>query len=94
MQFPVGRLLNCFLFFKFVCIDFLEPYKPRPETTVATARNLVHGALGLRRPSSKDDMEEHHKRHSAGSAGTKDDKKERHKKNEHHKRHSTKSAGN
>lgn len=42
--------------------DILEPYKPRPETTASTARNLVHGALGLQRPSSKEHMKEHKRR--------------------------------
>lgn len=30
------------------CIEFLQPYKARPETTAAAARRLVSGALGLR----------------------------------------------
>ncbi|XP_060069532.1 uncharacterized protein LOC132549603 isoform X2 [Ylistrum balloti] len=29
------------------CIEFLQPYKPRPETSALTARRLVTGALGL-----------------------------------------------
>ena len=51
--------------------DILEPCKPRPETTASTARNLVHGALGLRRPSSKEHTKEvkEHKRHSSKSDG-------------------------
>ena len=27
--------------------EFLQPYKPRPETNVSVARNLVAGALGM-----------------------------------------------
>jgi len=52
----------------FTYSDFLEPYKPRPETTASTARNLVHGALGLRRPSS-DECTKEHKRRSKKSDG-------------------------
>ncbi|XP_013412988.1 protein NETWORKED 2D [Lingula anatina] len=29
------------------CTEFLQPYKPRPETTAAAARRLVAGALGI-----------------------------------------------
>ena len=28
-------------------LEFLQPYKPRPETVASVARNLVAGALGL-----------------------------------------------
>lgn len=29
------------------CTEFLQPYKPRPETSAITARRMVAGALGL-----------------------------------------------
>jgi len=62
----------------FTYTDLLEPYKPRPATTASTAKKLVHGALGLRRPSSKHHTDERpsskhhtdeHKRHSRKSDG-------------------------
>lgn len=34
--------------------EFLQPYKPRPETTAAAARRLVAGALGLATNVSKE----------------------------------------
>ena len=42
-----------------VCAEFLQPYKPRPDTNASVARNLVAGALGLssavdRKKSSED----------------------------------------
>lgn len=33
--------------FCFVFTEFLQPYKPRPETSAITARRMVTGALGL-----------------------------------------------
>lgn len=41
------------------CTEFLQPYKPRPETSAAAARRLVAGALGLqtRVPKEKRDKE-------------------------------------
>ena len=36
------------------CQEFLMPSKPRPETSVATARRLVSGALGLKSNVSKE----------------------------------------
>ena len=56
------NILSVSIFVLFTYTDFLEPYKLRPETTASTARNLVHGALGLRRPSSKHHTSEHKKR--------------------------------
>ena len=38
--------------------DFMEPYRPRPETTAAVARSLVTGALGLKPKVSKEQREE------------------------------------
>jgi len=35
-----------------VSVELLEPYKPRPETMISTARNMVTGALGLRHSST------------------------------------------
>ena len=39
--------------------EFLQPYKPRPETSAVAARRLVVGALGLqsRVPKEKRDKE-------------------------------------
>ena len=36
------------------CQEFLLPSKPRPETSAATARRLVSGALGLKANVSKE----------------------------------------
>ncbi|XP_052251553.1 uncharacterized protein LOC127858433 isoform X1 [Dreissena polymorpha] len=36
------------------CTEFLQPYKPRPETTAAAARRLVAGALGIATNVSKE----------------------------------------
>ena len=38
-------------------IEFLQPYKPRPETSASVARNLVAGALGLQTRVSKEQKE-------------------------------------
>ena len=35
-------------------LEFLQPYKERPEMTAAVARNLVTNALGLRKNISKE----------------------------------------
>ncbi|GAB1604011.1 coiled-coil domain-containing protein R3HCC1L-like [Argonauta hians] len=35
------------------CTEFLQPYKPRPETSAITARRMVTGALGLTPQISK-----------------------------------------
>ena len=42
--------------------EFLQPYKPRPETSASVARNLVAGALGLRPPISKEKRAEERKK--------------------------------
>lgn len=34
-------------------LEFLKPYKPRPQTTALLANRLVAGALGLHLPLSK-----------------------------------------
>lgn len=39
-------------------IEFLQPYKARPETTASVARSLVAGALGLQNRISKEKREE------------------------------------
>jgi len=56
--FVVDRLSVVF-WCVFLRTDILEPRKPRPETTASAAINMVHGALGLRRPSSKEHTKEH-----------------------------------
>jgi len=40
-----------------IVLDFLQPYKPRPETSATVARNLVAGALGLQTRVSKEQKE-------------------------------------
>lgn len=37
--------------------EFLQPYRPRPETCVALARRLVTGALGMRISTSREERE-------------------------------------
>ncbi|XP_070539526.1 coiled-coil domain-containing protein R3HCC1L-like [Ptychodera flava] len=41
------------------CVEFIQPYKARPETTALTARRLVSTALGLQSsvPKEKRDAE-------------------------------------
>ena len=39
------------------CIEFLKPYKSRPETTAVAARRLVSGALGLKSKVTKEQRE-------------------------------------
>jgi len=48
------RLTFCLLICLYVFVsEFLQPYKPRPETSASVARNLVAGALGLQTRVSK-----------------------------------------
>ncbi len=42
--------------------EFLEPYKPRPETSAAVARNLVANALGLKTRVPKEKRDEERKK--------------------------------
>lgn len=44
------------------CIEFLQPYKARPETTAAAARRLVSGALGLKTKVTKEQREAERKK--------------------------------
>jgi len=55
----MGTLLPRCLHTLFMCvlIEFLQPYKPRPETSASVARNLVAGALGLQSRVSKEQKE-------------------------------------
>ena len=39
-------------------VDFLEPYKPRPQTNASVARNLVSNALGIRSQVPKEKRDE------------------------------------
>lgn len=41
----------------FIFSEFLQPYKPRPETTAMTARRLVTGALGITSNVSREQRE-------------------------------------
>ena len=38
-------------------LEFLQPYKPRPETSAMAARRLVAGALGLATGVSREKRE-------------------------------------
>ncbi|XP_077293982.1 uncharacterized protein LOC143916659 [Arctopsyche grandis] len=40
------------------CAEFLQPYRPRPETCVALARRLVTGALGVRLPTQSQERQQ------------------------------------
>ena len=40
-----------------VVLEFLQPYKPRPETSAMAARRLVAGALGLATGVSREKRE-------------------------------------
>ena len=37
--------------------EFLQPYRPRPETCAALARRLVTGALGVKLSTSREERE-------------------------------------
>ena len=55
-----------------IASEFLEPYRARPETTAAVARNLVTGALGLktRVPREKRDAERNRLREARGKSNS------------------------
>ena len=57
---------KCYKCYNFVIVlsppEFLQPYKPRPETSAQVARNLVAGALGLRNNVSKEKRDEERKK--------------------------------
>ncbi len=42
------------IFFFFFYIEFLQPYKTRPQTTSLTANRRICAALGLKNPMSSD----------------------------------------
>ncbi len=42
----------------FVVPEFLQPYKPRPQTVASVARNMVAGALGIRSQIPREKREE------------------------------------
>jgi hypothetical protein len=42
-------------------LEFLQPYKARPETTASAARRLVAGALGLAPRMSKEQRDQERK---------------------------------
>lgn len=52
-------LLVFFVFKLYIClsIEFLQPYKRRPETTAVVARRMLTGALGLKTKASKEQRE-------------------------------------
>ena len=53
----------------FLCLpEFLQPYKPRPETSATAARRLVAGALGLATNVSREkrDLERQQLRQAKG----------------------------
>jgi hypothetical protein len=45
--------LNCIYNFD-CCIEFLQPYKSRPQTSSLTANRRICAALGLKNPMSND----------------------------------------
>ena len=47
---------------RFFPLEFLQPYKERPQTTASVARNLVAGALGLATRVPREKREEERKR--------------------------------
>ncbi|XP_062591372.1 coiled-coil domain-containing protein R3HCC1L-like [Saccostrea cucullata] len=59
------------------CVEFLQPYKPRPETTAMTARRLVTGALGLTPQISKEQRELERKKLKEAKEKRRSDRKQR-----------------
>ncbi|KAJ8317711.1 hypothetical protein KUTeg_005615 [Tegillarca granosa] len=59
------------------CTEFLQPYKPRPETSAVTARRLVTGALGLAPKLSKEQREKERKVLKEAREKKKQDRKQR-----------------
>ncbi|KAL3863384.1 hypothetical protein ACJMK2_005141 [Sinanodonta woodiana] len=60
------------------CTEFLQPYKPRPESSAAVARRLVTGALGLGPPRiSKEKRELERKQLQEARAKRRHEKKEK-----------------
>ncbi|XP_061171543.1 glutamic acid-rich protein-like [Saccostrea echinata] len=59
------------------CVEFLQPYKPRPETTAMTARRLVTGALGLAPKISKEQRELERKKLKEAKEKKRSDRKQR-----------------
>ncbi|KAK3595306.1 hypothetical protein CHS0354_004455 [Potamilus streckersoni] len=60
------------------CTEFLQPYKPRPESSAAVARRLVTGALGLAPPRiSKEKREQERKQLQEARAKKRHEKKEK-----------------
>jgi len=57
------------------CVDFLQPYKERPETSAAVARNLVAGALGIRANIDKEKRNEERKKLKEAREKKRSDKK-------------------
>ncbi|XP_056005161.1 uncharacterized protein LOC125659708 isoform X2 [Ostrea edulis] len=58
-------------------VEFLQPYKPRPETTAMTARRLVTGALGIAPKVSKEQRELERKRLKEAKEKKRNDRKQR-----------------
>ena len=44
------------------CIEFLKPFKPKPETTALAARRLISGALGLKSKVTREQREAERKK--------------------------------
>ena len=57
--------------YKMCIVEFLQPYKPRPETSAITARRLVSGALGLtsRVPKEQRELERKKLKEAKGTKG-------------------------
>lgn len=59
------------------CVEFLQPYKPRPETTAMTARRLVTGALGIAPKISKEQREMERQKLKEAKEKKRNDRKQR-----------------
>lgn len=56
-HFHYITLHDSLLYIIFYISEFLQPYKPRPETSAMAARRLVAGALGIATGVSKEKRE-------------------------------------
>ncbi|KAL5017164.1 hypothetical protein ScPMuIL_006753 [Solemya velum] len=59
------------------CPEFLQPYKPRPETTASAARRLVSGALGLTTRITREQRETERRKLKEAKEKKKRDRKDR-----------------
>lgn len=57
-----------------LCVEFLQPYKPRPETVASVVRNMVAGALGLQSNVSREVRDEERRKLKDAKGRVADDK--------------------